>query len=214
MTNRTVQIYGYGFGTTPATIEVTLDGNVVYNGAITTTTDPIPTLPDMQLTSDTVAICSFELPVNFSGTIPMACEVTNGTVIFAQVLANYFPIDNPVYTAEELEIIRNPATTNAEKIAIISSHATPPFSSEDITFIETHTWLESRPLLVEHNVALRIGSTTEYLNINKANDPRSNIQIDGSPKTTDHATYPGAWWWRIGSGSTLTYDLNVVAGLD
>lgn len=214
MTNRTVKIYGYGFGSTPASIEVTLDGNVVYNGTITTTSDPVPTLPDMQLDTETVSICEFELPVTFAGTIPMVCEVTNGTVIFAQIMANYCPIPNPVYTAQEIQTLKDPNTTTAECISIITAHASPPLTAEEITTLETtprNTWGE---VLASHNARLYLNNSTNFALINGADDPRTNIAIDGVTQTPDYVQYPGQWWYRVNNGSTLTYDMVVDAGLE
>jgi len=104
MTTRTVKIFGLAYGETPAEINVILDGNTVYTGSVSTQ-DPVtgtPSLADFKIlnqptpnpdyANSTVELCSFELPVDFQGIKPMTCTVTNGTVIFAQVLANYCAI--------------------------------------------------------------------------------------------------------------------------
>jgi hypothetical protein len=105
-----------------------------------------------------VEFCNFEIPMEFEGTKPMTCSVTNGTVIFAQIPANYGVIANtdPVYG------------TGPE---VFYSTAGP-------------------------------------------NDARSNVFIDGVEKIPNRTIYefPGTWWWTIPAGSTLAYDLNIVAG--
>jgi streptogramin lyase len=94
MTTRTVKIFGLAYGSTPAEIAVTLDGVSVYTGTVTTADTPTPSMPNPDLTNTTIEFCSFEIPMDFEGTKSMTCAVTNGTVIFAQVVANYCVIAN------------------------------------------------------------------------------------------------------------------------
>ena len=94
MTTRTVKIFGQGFGSAPAEISVTLDGNVIYTGSVPTLDQPVYILPNFDLTSEIPAICNFDIDMDYSGTIPMTCAVLSGTVIFAQILANYCEIAN------------------------------------------------------------------------------------------------------------------------
>ena len=215
MTNRTVQIYGYGYGSTPASIEVTLDGNIVYNGTIATTSGPTPTLPDDRDTVTFVAICEFELPVDYAGTLPMSCNVTNGTVIFAEIYANYCKITNPVYTEQEIQTLGNTSTPVSELIPILSAHASPPFSAGDIAFLESNPRSTWKPLLVEHNALAMISSgPTGYKFINGPDDPRTGVTIDGISQIPDHNQYPGQWWYRVNNGSTLAYNMVVDAGME
>jgi len=94
MTTRTVKILGLAYGSTPAEISVSVDGATVYSGTVTTVDTSFPSLPNDALSNTTVEFCNFELPMDFSGTKSMTCSVTNGRVIFAQILANYCVIAN------------------------------------------------------------------------------------------------------------------------
>ena len=68
MTTRTVKMLGLAYGSNPAEITVTLDGTTIYNGNVTTANAPVPQLPNLDLVDSTVELCSFEIPVDFSGT--------------------------------------------------------------------------------------------------------------------------------------------------
>lgn len=94
MTTRTVKMFGLAYGSTTAEIAVTLDGVSVYTGTVTTSNTLIPSMPDPSLVDTTVEFCNFEIPMDTNGTLPMTCTVLNGTVIFAQINANYCAIAN------------------------------------------------------------------------------------------------------------------------
>lgn len=218
MTNRTVQIYGYGFGLTDATMTVTLNGTTIFSGAVTTTNQPAPTLPDLNLDTDTVPICSFELPVTFNGTQPMTCQVTNGTIIFAQILANYATVPNPIYSPADLEILNGNGSTYQERYNVYASYANPPFTQD-----ETNTLMNmSLPfndtskvqILQSHNL-LPVSSSgpSTYFTIDGGTDPRSDVTINNSSQTQGVSSdLNGTKWYLVQNGSTLAYTLNVIPG--
>lgn len=156
MTTRTVKMLGLAYGNTPAEINVTLDGATIYSGTVTTTNAPLPTLPNLELVPTTVEFCNFEIPMDFTGTKPMTCTVSNGTVIFAQIISNYCVINN----------------TN------------PSYGS----------------------------GPDGFLNIDGAGDARSTVLIDGVAQPINHEELPGTWWFKVDSGSVLSYNLDISAG--
>jgi hypothetical protein len=94
MTTRTAKIFGQGFGPEPAEITVTLAGSTIYTGEVPTLDQPVYSLPNPELSNSVVELCSFEIGMDDTGTLPMTCTVLSGTVIFAQILANYCVIAN------------------------------------------------------------------------------------------------------------------------
>jgi hypothetical protein len=94
MTTRTTKIFGQGFGSTPAEIAVTLNGSTIYTGEVPTLDQAVPGLPNLDLVNSVAELCSFEIGMDVSGILPMTCTVLSGTVIFAQINANYCVIAN------------------------------------------------------------------------------------------------------------------------
>jgi hypothetical protein len=157
MTTRTVKMFGLAYGTTPAEIAVTLDGVSVYTGTVTTADEPVPSLPNAELVDTTVQFCNFEIGMDVNGTIPMTCTVLSGTVIFAQILANYCVIANT-----------DPVVGTGPDV---------------------------------------------FRNTDGIGDARSNVLIDGVEQPINHTEeLDGTWWFNVPTGSTLTYDLDVIAG--
>ena len=218
MTNRTVQIKGYGFGSTSAEITVTLEGTTVYTGAVTTIDGTPPPLPNLDLKNETVTLCTFEIPVDFAGEKAMTCAVTSGTVIFAQVDTNYMIIENPVFSQADYNQLTSPTTTRAEQVQILSTYAVPPFTAEEITTLNSadpSVGNEQLAILAAHGVSFQVSSgLAGFCDINTGSDCRANVVIDGTPVTAPHsAEYEGTWWWKVGTGSTMSYNLIVDAGL-
>jgi hypothetical protein len=219
MTNRTVQIKGYGFGSTPAEITVTLEGTTVFTGTVTTIDGTPPSLPNIDLKDETVSLCTFEVPMDFAGEKAMTCSVTSGTVIFAQVDANYAPVQNPVFSQADYNQLTSPTTRRAEQVQILSNYAVPPFTAEEITTlnsVDPSVGNEQLAILATHGVSFTVSSgSTGYRDINTGSDSRANVVIDGTPTTAPHSPeYEGTWWWKIGSGSTLSYNLIIDAGME
>jgi hypothetical protein len=226
MANRTIQFLGSGYaptGTDPITISATLAGNVVYTGTIPTSyTSNIDHLP-----TDQVTLFTCELPVDFSGTVPMSISLDNPvgvTVFFEQVLSNYMPGPNPVYTQEQFDRLIAPvgpdtAADIAERMAIWTACAVPPLSSADIAVLDNGnvTWTpEKQAVLVAHNLTSFVSSgATTFLPVNSGNEPRTNVVINSEPETRP-ADPPGTWGWLVefpaeGSG-LFECDLTVAAG--
>jgi hypothetical protein len=218
MANRTIQFLGNGYapdGTEPIAITATLNGNVVYSGTIPTAyTSAVNRVP-----ADQVVLFSFEIPVAFAGTQPMSIALDNPvgvSAFFEQIYANYRSIYNPVYTQSEIGVLTDPASTEAEKIAIYTAKAVPSLSVAEIAILENGTQVEKDTILVSHNLTLTVSSGPDtFNNPNNATDPRTNVVINGTAITRDD-TPTGTWGWLVefpaeGSG-LIEYDFTVTAG--
>jgi hypothetical protein len=218
MTNRTVKLLGYGFGATPAEITVTLEGTTIYSGTVNTADQPVPDLPNLDLMPDQTELCSFELPISFSGQKAMTCEVNSGTVIFSEIYATYALIVNPVFSNADKTVIFSDTATNQQKYDVIAPHAVPSFTTEEESQIVSLGLynLTVQTILATHGVSIFVSSgPSNFGDIYPQGDERSNISIDGIAKNPVHSgEYIGTFWWTIPDGSTLAYDLNVTAGLE
>ena len=213
MSNRTIQILGYGYGSTTCSANVSYNGNTVFSGTI-------PTLDQAQvlvLPTDQVTISTFEIDVSTAGTFPLIINVTGGnTVYIEQVLSNYMPVPNPVYSASDWTIVTDPASTSAQKLAVFEPLAVPPLSEADIAVLEQGTTgPEARAVLEAHGLSFFVSSgATSYLSISVP-QAKSNVVINGTSLTPGDPP-PGEWGWEVpivsGTG-TLACDLNISAGL-
>lgn len=211
MANKTIKFFGYGFGSSPATVTVTANSETVFDGAVTTLNQPVPPLPDFTLDNDTVELFSIEVDQNFSGNIPMTCTVNSGTIVFATVQNNYYPVPNPIYNASELNIIKN--GPDEDRIALYEAKANPALSPADITILQGPPNPAKGPILLDHNLQVRVtGGVNDYGPCDPHDDPRDNPTIDGVAQTPDRSgSVNGCWWWKINAGSVFAYNLNVVS---
>jgi hypothetical protein len=94
MANRTLKIYGQGYGTTPVSLEITLDGTTVFSGEIDTVDQPWQPTPQ-DLDSNTAPViatisASALVPTEFAGTLPMTVTVSGGSAAYlGDIFSNY-----------------------------------------------------------------------------------------------------------------------------
>ena len=212
MANRTVQIKGYGYGSTTCNATVSYNGATVFSGNI-------PTLDQYQvliMPTEQVTIFTFEIDVTTAGTFPLTINITGGNSAYIeQVLCNYMQVQNPVYSASDWTIITDPASTSAQKLAVFEPLAVPPLSEADIAVLQQGTQSpEAQAVLAAHGLSYVVsGGADTYLPISPAQS-KSNVIINGTSMTPG-STPPGEWGWEVpvvsGSG-TFACDLIVLAG--
>ena len=93
MTNRTVQVLGSGFGSSPASITATWNGSQVFSGTVYTQSGPVPSLPNLDIAL-TELLFTFEIPMDTAGNIGMTTSVTDSPVVFTLINANYANVAN------------------------------------------------------------------------------------------------------------------------
>lgn len=206
MANRTIQLFGQGYGSAPAAMTVNCNGVPVFSGQVPTLDAPTPVMiPNMNRSTNLVLLCSFEMAMSAEGLVPMTVEVTSGAVLLADAKSNYQMVLNPVYSDEQLAALGRLNITANEKLAIYDSVANPPFSEAektallDITASDTDT----DAILLEHNCQLMVptGPALEFTQ----NDPRHNVVIDDVPQQPDASGFTGGtWWWMLRKDSTMT----------
>lgn len=216
MTNRTIQILGQGYSDSTASIIVTLAGVEIFSGNVSTLPlADIPSTPNLSIELNTV-LTSFNVPVAYSGTQAMTCTVNSGVVIFAQIVANYQPVPNPIYSAEEWAILTTPGAPG--KLAIYEAHAVPPLTPEEIALLQSTNPVDQPAkdaILASHGISLLVsGGSTVYADVDGVTDPRDNATLNGVAITPDRSEYQGTWWYTIEEGQTLGYNLTIIPGLE
>jgi len=91
-TNRTLQFLGSAYGDSAVTITATIDNVVVYNGTVTTSTEPAPVSEDIVKPQPVLFAVenSDQFPIEFAGSRSMTIAVAGGEMVFLdQVLCNY-----------------------------------------------------------------------------------------------------------------------------
>jgi hypothetical protein len=95
MANRTVQIFGSGYGSSAASVTATWAGSQVFSGTVPTQIGPVPALPNLELSPGEV-LFTLEIPMDQAGNISMTTSVTDNPVLFTVIQANYANIANVV----------------------------------------------------------------------------------------------------------------------
>jgi hypothetical protein len=210
MAIRTVQILGQGYGANPAEITVTANGNTIFLGTVATVDQPLPALPNLEIDLTNI-LCTFEIDTAFAGEIPMTYAVSAGTVIFADIYANYISIPNPVYTTAQLETLQDPATSWQDHVAIYIQVAVPPMSQAEIDVLldKEIPISEKNAIVAAHNCTGSISSGADGYGLIDQTDSRSSVVIDGVAQTPNYSELPGPWWWTVNTGSTMTCQFTV-----
>ena len=216
MANRTIEIYGWVQSATTCSANVTFNGNVVHSGPVPV----VATQPEMNPPNAfTEGLFTFQVPVTLAGTFPMSISFSGGEQALVQrVMCNYVPIQNPIYTQEQYNIVSNATpSTRAERNAIMIPLATPPLTAEEISIVENSntTSPESQAIFNSHGIGFTVSSGPAVDRaIHIPTQAKINVQVNGVPQTPGTEP-PGEWGYLVpftdGAG-TISFDLIVNAG--
>jgi hypothetical protein len=201
-----MNFYGYGYGSTPANVSVTLNGAEIFSGEIPTLDqESIYLHPDEQ-----VVIFTAQIPMDFAGNANVAVTVNNGYVHNDYVSINYQMAANPAYTSEQIAILTDPATTQSERVAIWVTAAEPPFTTEEIAFLELTNPEDQAAqwaLVVAHGAPAYIPSPDQFGSPmgQQPVDYRPVVYIDGVEQLIPQPRlYQGVYSWGVNAGSVFS----------
>lgn len=97
---------GLAYGTTIASIVVTVDGKEIYSGPAPTTDQPLPPMPGTDIED---IVVEWSLPADFSGPLPITLQVTGSDFVLADSLGDR---TNPANTAAFSQLVYS-QTTNS-----------------------------------------------------------------------------------------------------
>lgn len=229
MANRTVQFWGQGYSTpasglsfTPCSITATMNGNTVFSGSIPT----IEGTDIGRLPTDQQVLFTVELPMAFTGNASISIDITGDDVFFEQILLNYNPVDNPIYTQEQLAEIHSPTATNASRTAVYASVASPALTSEEIAILSAPGPYGSvaNDILISHGIQTTVSSGPSAFDyLGGPEDARSNCVVTNAtyynpPPEPRPVGSEATWGWEIetapGQTSNFSFDFYVNQGLE
>jgi hypothetical protein len=196
MAIRTIQIWGQGYGPDAVTANVTFNGNTVFSGQIPT----IDSSLIRYLPADQTVLISFDVPVELSGTFPVSIEFNGSDAFVSTIAANYCAQTNPIYSQSDLDVLFDPASSSAEKLAIWIPLADPELTSEEIVILETGTTTEKNIVLAEHGLSLSVSTGSEGFAPVARPQCKINTVINGvaiAPPSPLPVDITGEWGWEI-----------------
>jgi hypothetical protein len=213
-TTRTMNFYGYGYGSTPANIQVTLNSTEIFSGEI-------PTLDQVSVFThpeDQTLIYSAQIPMDFAGNANVAVTVNNGYVWNEYIKINYGEKYNPKYTSEQIAILQNPDTTQNERVAIYETAAEPPFSAEEIALLESTNPADQpakNAVLSAHGASVTVSTGADEFTFPSAPDYRPVVYVNGVEQLIPAPRlYPGTYAWGVDSGQVFSANVIIIAGLE
>jgi hypothetical protein len=239
MANRTLQFYGYAYGSTPVQLNAHINGQVVFSGPVSTIDTPIPP-PPSDMTSAPVLFSvenSALVPTEFSGSLPMTVSVATGTgVVLGEIYCNYMPTGNVVVTDEvtmENSSISGTTLTvgsvTSGTITIGQSIADDAGTIVDGTVITAgsgSTWTVNisqtvASTTIQGGIEIPVpGDAATFVdcfdgipaNSEGTPDSRSSVAIDGVTQVPPAPASEGQWTWIVPQGSTIACNLNISQG--
>ena len=240
MANRTLQFYGYAYGTTPVQLNAHINGEVVFSGTVPTVDQPLPVgdVPDMSSAPVLFTVADSALvPTEFSGSLPMTISVATGDgIALGEIFCNYLPsatstnpcvIANSSITGNTLtvgtvvsgiltigqDLWVDPYVTGAWRTTLLGGTGPVNYYVNPPQTVSATTMTGGILTQVAGN-ATTFSSCYEGVPTNSDGtaDPRSSVTIDGVVQNPARDGEDGTWAWIVPQGSTIAYNLNVALG--
>lgn len=231
-TNRTINFYGYAYGSLPVQLNAHINGVAVFSGAVSTLNEPMPSLSqDMTNAPILFSVDSTLFPTEFAGSYPMTISVATGTGIkLAHTYSNYMgraPVVNAVFTGSISGTTITVSAVTSGTIAVGQSISGPNIIQQfgnKIISGSGATWEIGAPQTVSETTVTTTtsvpGTSDVFLicfNGTPANsegtpDSRSSVYIDAIQQVPPQEVSFGEWYWEVFTGSTLSCNFNVSAG--
>jgi hypothetical protein len=214
--NRTVKFLGYAYSESTVDLEVTAGGNIVFSGSVPVLGTDVSEQATVGLEHPDAELFTFELPVEFSGSLPMSITPTGGSIVLAPVYANYNAWTLPAVPGPNLVVgqsytirgpVPGPGTVNWTTIGAPDNNPGTTFTATGQAPGIGEAYPNTPP---GYTAGTSTGFAEIYFSGGQNVSYRTNPMIDGiaQPDAGDD----GAYWWAVGSGSTITFDLLVDAG--
>lgn len=130
MSQKTIIQRAQGYGSSPVTATVKLDGTTIYQGEIPTTPQSMPVLPDDWTPGLGVDAWSWPTTQDFSGSFAMTVEVHTGVMLLCDTYftlsdppANTAPIGRVLYSHVQDSVATTDPLTNVTINGAVVSHA-------------------------------------------------------------------------------------------
>lgn len=234
---RTVRFHGLGFGTSPAEIRVIYrpphSGYEVFYTTVPTIDGQVPGQSKVLDPQIQQVVFTIELPVTFSGQIPMSIHCISGTaVIVTGMDANYCYEDslNPKYTAEDRLVLDNPNSMAADRAKIWRKKAVPPFNDKENSIIDayvsnstTETYQAAKWFFNLHGLESVTSGPDVFRSSCFEGDARQNCCLNDIPIRDNREAIEKTLTWpgklgtfdrTIPQHSTLTFNLDIMAGME
>jgi hypothetical protein len=236
--NRTINFYGYAYGSTPVSLTANIDGTIVFSGVVSTVDQA---LPDSTVNISNAPVLfsvadSALFPTTFSGAYPMTIEVTGGNgIAVLNTYCNYMAYTKINVAADNSSIngttltLGNVVDGNINQVKRINSLVIGNGVAANTVVTSLSTDGVTLQIAPSQTVAdtkisvlggLKPGDNTTYLdcydgipsNSEGTPDSRSSVAIDGVIQVPPNPKSLGQWTWIVPTGSTISYAFNVSLG--
>ena len=241
MANRTLQFYGYAYGTVPVQLNAHINGEVVFSGTVPTTDQPLPVgdYPDMSEAPVLFTVADSALvPTEFEGSLPMTVSVATGDgIALGEIFCNYM---TQYVSTNDCVIGNSSIANNALTIgSVISGNLivgqelwVDPYVDgawkvliEGLDLANSYAYVSppqtvASTTMAGATIAALPGNATAFndcymgipTNTDSSADSRSSVTVDGVVQNPVRDGADGSWTWVVPQGSTIAYNFNIALG--